>query len=139
MCDEQGWGQRILAEKRRNIGKFKQQNEAFVSVQTATSWKNVDNNCQHIIDIIEYCQQHGIRLIFVSTPCRKEYNLLLDVKQLKKMYELIHEFQLKYGIEYYDYRDDSRFCYDDFYDFSHLIDTGAEKFTKILADDIRLN
>ena len=55
------------------------------------------------------------------------------------MYEVIRKFQKECAVPYFDYLKDPRFVADDFYDSNHLSDIGAEKFTKILNEDIKNN
>ena len=53
------------------------------------------------------------------------------------MYELIHQFQKEFDVQYFDYLKDPRFVADDFYDNNHLSDIGSIKFTKIVNKDIK--
>ena len=40
------------------------------------------------------------------------------------------------NVEYYDYSTDERFIDEDFYDASHLTDIGANKFSKIVKEEV---
>ena len=53
------------------------------------------------------------------------------------MYELINQIQKEFSVPYLDYMKDARFDSLDFADPQHLSDVGAEKFTKILNEDIK--
>ena len=53
------------------------------------------------------------------------------------MYELTRQFQQANNLIYLDYLKDPRFIANDFFDSNHLSDIGAEKFTKILNEDIK--
>ena len=52
------------------------------------------------------------------------------------MFKRETKLQQDFRIAYFDYREDTRFVDDDFYDQSHLSEIGAEKFTRLLMDDI---
>ncbi len=76
-------------------------------------------------------------MILVSTPMWKIYNRLLDPNRVEIIRLQINKIQKEFGLEYYNYREDSRFTEDDFSDIQHLSASGAEKFTKILMSDIK--
>ena len=59
--------------------------------------------------------------------------------QLSKTMSLVLSLTQQYNLDFFDYREDGRFVDDDFIDQSHLSDVGAEKFTKILMNDLQLN
>ncbi len=109
----------------------------MMRVQTG-SLDVVNSNCNYLKDMVSFCRKKHIRMVLVSLPMWKTYNQALDAKYLAVMKQQIENFQQEYGIEYYDYREDNRFCESDFNDLNHLNAQGAEKFTKILATDIQI-
>ena len=85
---------------------------------------------------INECKINDIELIFVYTP---EYidgqNFVANRNDIIQIYR---DMSTKYSIEFYDYSNDS-LCFDkkNFYNASHLNNTGAEIFTKTLASDLK--
>lgn len=138
-CDPSGWGTDFkLIEKDDDIWDSEKEGETAASRHTAKDWNNVEYNIMLVKKIAEFCKQHNIKLVLITTPCWKTYCKNLDQKQLSQMYKLITELQQEYNIPYYDYLTDKRFVADDFFDNNHLSNVGAEKFTKILKTDIGL-
>ena len=55
----------------------------------------------------------------------------------EEMLSFVHRLQKKYPIiEYYDYCYDNRFVDEDFMDSSHLSEIGANKFSRIVKEEI---
>ena len=135
-CDKYGWGTAYpITNKDLNTWENA---DVVKSSQTAKDWTEINRNITKIKDIADFCQSHNIRLVLITTPCWHTYYNQLDKKQLDKMYELTYELQKEYNLQYLDYLKDNRFIADDFYDSSHLSDIGANKFTKILKQELNL-
>lgn len=87
--------------------------------------------------LAELAMNQGAKLILLATPMYKTYNISTNpiVKEEMKSFvaNLKHNYQ---NVEFYDYSTDKRFVDDDFYDSSHLTDIGANKFSKIVKEDI---
>lgn len=135
--DKFGWGNKYkLSEK--NIIKWNDGTEAEAAVKrhTAKSWDYIETNYERFKEMAKFCQSHNIQMILITTPCWYTYYDNLNKEQLKKMYELTHQFQKELNVPYFDYLKDTRFEADDFFDSNHLSDVGAIKFTKILDEDI---
>jgi hypothetical protein len=84
-------------------------------------------------------KKRNITPVLFVPPVTSNYNKYADKEKLKIMYNTISELCKKYKCKYYDYLTDSRFLVSDFGDCDHLNSTGAEKFSKILNEDILLN
>lgn len=132
----EGWILWPLADK-SPVWNAEHVNKSLARIYFAHSYDCVKTNYGYLEEIIRYCCQHGIRIVLVSTPHTKEYNKYLDSRQIAYTQKLVDKLKCQYKIEYLDYRDDSRFVDDDFFDQSHLSEFGAEKFTKIMMSDIR--
>lgn len=136
--DEYGWGNAYkLADKDMTTWNDGSEAEAAVNRHTAKTWDYVETNYDRIREIAQFCKSHGIRLVLITTPCWHSYYDKLGEEQLAKMYELTHHLQEEFSVSYFDYLKDPRFVADDFFDSNHLSDVGAEKFTKILNDDVK--
>ena len=90
-------------------------------------------SCYETLARISYHQ--GLRLILITTPVYETYQKRMNkyvsiemsnfYKHLNKMYP---------NVEYYDFSHDDRFIEDDFYDASHLSDSGAKKFSILVSE-----
>ena len=131
-----GWTPWLLSRK-SPIWNADHVNKSLARMNLAHSFKDVPSNYGYIADIADYCYQHKIKLILVSTPQTKEYNMCLNRNQIKNTEQLVRNIVKEYCVDYYDYRDDNRFLCEDYCDQSHLSEIGAEKFTKLLIVDIQ--
>lgn len=58
---------------------------------------------------------------------------------MQRTYKLIDSLANEYNLKYFDYMKDKRFNKEEyFYDGDHLSEVGAEKFSKILKQDLNL-
>lgn len=136
--DEYGWGNTYKLSK-KNINKWNDGTEAEAAVKrhTAKSWEYIDMKYAQMKELADFCKSRNIKLVLITTPCWSSYYDNLNKEQLAKMYELTNRFKNEFDVPYFDYLKDSRFEADDFYDSNHLSEIGAEKFTKILDNDIK--
>ena len=136
--DEYGWGTTYQLSK-KNMTQWNNgiEAEAAVKRHTAKNWDYIEDNYAQLQQLARFCKARDIQLILITTPCWNTYTNNLNEEQLAKTYELTHKFASEFGLPYFDYLKDKRFTPDDFYDSNHLSDVGAEKFTKILAEDIK--
>jgi hypothetical protein len=77
-----------------------------------------------------------IELVFITLPQYKTVSQYFNPKILKQNKDFLQKMCKKYKCQYFDYQDDSRFAIDDFWDNDHLNYIGAEKFTKIINEEI---
>ncbi len=130
-----GWVEGSVSKK-SSVWNAEHVNRSLARSYLASSYEKDLENYRYVSDIADYCKHHGVRLVLLSTPQTKEYNSCLNKEQIEHTGMLVRKLQRQYDVEYYDYREDSRFVDDDFFDQSHLSEVGAEKFTKILMKDI---
>ena len=110
-----------------------------VLTEHTKTWDYVEKNYVLMKEMAEFCKNRDIQLILVTIPCWLSYYERLNQEQLTKMHDITYRFQKEYNLLYFDYLKDSRFRKEDFYNNSHLSDSGAIKFTRILDQDIRTN
>lgn len=100
---------------------------------------------QHAYDVLwnvytyiaKVTMERHVRLVLLSPPVYKTYQASMHPTVKKDMYAFVKKLLHAYpNVEYYDYLYDQRFLPEDFNDSSHLTDTGAEKFSRILANII---
>lgn len=136
--DKYGWGNTFkLSEKNMSEWNDALAAKSTARRHTAKSMDYIETNYEQMKEIAVFCKKRNIRLILITTPCWQSYYNNLSKKQLDRMYELIHQFQKEFDVQYFDYLKDPRFVADDFYDNNHLSDIGSIKFTKIVNKDIK--
>jgi len=92
----------------------------------------IESNMNLLSKFIEICQNHQIKVMLITTPVYHYYYDYIDPIKYQRMQENINKLVNKYHVSYFNFLKDSRFVADDFYSEDHLIDKGAEKFSKIL-------
>ena len=79
-------------------------------------------------------QQSGVRLVLVSTPVYETYKERITKVMYNDMLQFVEKLKQKYpNVEYYNFIYAEGFLPEDFQDSSHLTDTGAVKFSKMLS------
>ena len=87
--------------------------------------------------IARVTQQRGARLILVHTPVYQTYQDAIDSRAMADIEQFVQKLQQKYpNVEYHNFLFAEGFTPDDFNDSSHLTSTGADKFSRILANVI---
>lgn len=138
--DKYGWCMDYRIEE-KDIRKWDNGSNAIAAAMRHTHL-NLDlakANYEKLNDIAQSCQRMGVELIIITTPTWHDYYNRLDKEQLSQMRSYVDRAVRKYGIRYLDYLKDKRFEANDFYDADHLSNIGAEKFSKILDEDIIQN
>ena len=137
LCDEYGWHAEPFVPKDDDWDDaVKVRN--LVGIQTG-SVDAVEQNYSYLKEMAAFCSQHHVRMILVSIPMSDAYNKALDRQQLAVTYQQIQRAREELKLDYYDYREDTRFSDDDFADLNHLNTVGSEKFTRIMIQDMQLN
>ncbi len=91
-----------------------------------------------LYDIIDYCREHDITPVLITTPFSKYYRDLVSDEFLQEFDETVTKIATDTGVNYYDYSYDPRFRgnLDYFSDSDHLNETGAAYFMEILLEEI---
>ena len=85
---------------------------------------------------VQECKKRQIDVVFITTPVLPTYYKYTNPEINKKNSDAIQKLCKEYNCQYYDYFRDDRFTNRDFYNNDHMNFIGAEKFSKILNDDI---
>ena len=96
----------------------------------------IDENKEYLIQIAKLCHEHNVRLFFISTPTLPAYYNKIDKPRWNYTKSVVNDICIEYNASYFNYLDDDRFETSDFFDIDHLCHKGAEKFSKILREDI---
>lgn len=93
---------------------------------------------EDLYDIIDYCKEHEITPVLVTTPFSKYYHDLVSEEFLQEFEEVITKVANDTGVSYYDYSNDSRFSSNlaYFMDADHLNSEGAACFMEILMKEV---
>ena len=81
----------------------------------------------------ELTKNAGVRLVLLGTPLYKTYLDDLNPAVLNEIESFVADLQRDFSnVEFFDFTADKDFLPEDFDDASHLMDSGAEKFSKKL-------
>lgn len=134
-CDSLGWGCRFTALERFDSTKMMNNAKYTIETHKTNNLDNVDYNVQYLNKIGDWCKEHNVNIIVITTPMWREYVNMINPKQLSVIYDVINKFTRKYNATFKDYLRDPRFMGNDFRDPDHLSNLGAEKFSHILKHD----
>ena len=131
--DSNGWATGYSVSKiDKNI-----ESDAIKTVTRHTpNGKYLKENIEYLNQIAEICEQHNVRLYFITAPTLSAYHNKIDANRWNFTKSVINEVCIKYNASYFNYLNDDRFDKSDFYDIDHLCHKGAEKFSKILREEI---
>ena len=119
------------------VATFDRENKKYARIQTVPSYERANENIRLVEEEVEWCQTHGVRFVLVFPPHWKTFNCLLSKQQVAKNKELIENLRCRYPITFLDYREDERFVETDFNDRMHLTVSGAKKYSRILARELK--
>ncbi len=96
-------------------------------------------NRKYLYQMAELCREHQVELVLVATPTLPPYYNSRRPDKLKQFYDEAENLKAQYSnVSFKDYVTDGRFENEDFYDCSHLCKEGADKFTRILRQDLEI-
>ena len=91
-----------------------------------------------LYNIIDYCKEHEITPVLITTPFSVYYTELISEEFLQEFSETVNRIATDTGVSYYDYSNDERF-YDNliyFSDSDHLNEKGCEYFMQVLLEEV---
>lgn len=86
--------------------------------------------------LVSELKKRNIKPVIVTPPVLPTYYNFADKSILEKNHRAINEICSKYKCDYFNYFTDKRFVKRDFWDNDHLNFIGAEKFSKIINEEI---
>lgn len=94
-------------------------------------------NKEYLLEMVELCQTQGVEVIFITTPISDQ--MLAQYSNLELPYQWYQFYAQQYGCQFLDfnlYRQRDALFPDEtaFYDKAHLSASGAEIFSRELAD-----
>ncbi|MCM1038862.1 MAG: hypothetical protein NC314_11330 [Roseburia sp.] len=93
---------------------------------------------ENLYDIIDYCKEHDITPVLITTPFSKYYRDLVSDDFLREFEETVTTIADDTGVTYYDYSYDARFRgnLNYFMDADHLNYEGIQYFMQILTEEV---
>ena len=86
--------------------------------------------------LLGWLQARGISVVFVTLPVSPGYLALERPGSRERTRAALDGFRRKFGVAWHDYSGDPRFIEDDFWDADHLNFQGADKFSRLLGDEV---
>lgn len=94
-------------------------------------------NRAYLYGMAEMCQQHGVQFVLLGFPTQPYYYQSRRPDKLKQYYAEADSLMAKYpNTIFIDHVVDERFTQEDFFDCSHLVKEGADKFTRLLREEL---
>jgi hypothetical protein len=105
-------------------------------INTFRKQENYVENLNNLEKMISELKKRNIVPVLVTPPIYTAYSKYTDpaINEINRI--SIENLCNKYSCNYFNYENDTRFNRDDFVDIDHLKAAGAEKFSRILNDEI---
>ncbi|HSE24676.1 MAG TPA: hypothetical protein VLB68_23645 [Pyrinomonadaceae bacterium] len=81
-------------------------------------------------------KQRNVSVVFITVPTHHTYYDHINPQSYQRMQDTIKQMTGKFGVPYFNYLRDERFATEDFINSDHLNSRGAEKFSRILNEDV---
>lgn len=134
-CDSLGYVKQSLSKKNDNW-----KNRSLPMIIDTTIDANREKQkllFSRYCTLAELAMNQGAKLVLIFTPLYKTYNNSTNPVAIREMESFVANLKQRYpNVEFYDYSTDERFIDEDFYDASHLTDIGANKFSKIVKEEV---
>jgi hypothetical protein len=138
-CSTLGWG---TTYKAGIVNDLEETAKAAVlrhtcDINSEKNTKLFTENMQILNSFAEICNQKNVKVIFLTTPTYYTYREKLNSEQLNEITEAMNNFVTKHtNCRYINWSENPDFVTEDFYDADHLNETGAEKLSVKLAQEI---
>lgn len=142
-CDNDGFQSRYFINIPYDDQQWKDYGEEHCKEHTIYNRKKDGGevywaNYEKLRAIIMMCKEHGVNVLFVSTPCHPYYYNYYDENQYAIFYDTYSGLSKKYdNVKWLDYTRSDEFNSDDMSNICHLNTQGATKLTRMLNDSIK--
>lgn len=143
---------KIFPDLKLSLTVFASENNAEINIEEFAARakdrysRHFDNKEEYFLEeritdlynIINYCKEHEITPVLITTPFSVYYTALISKDFLYEFNETVYGIAADTGVSYYDYSIDERF-YDNliyFSDSDHLNEKGCEYFMQILLEEV---
>jgi hypothetical protein len=86
--------------------------------------------------VIEHCRANGIYVFMVLPPMRENERKAYAAQTVTAFDSLFVSTASAPGVKYLDFTSDTRFTINDYVDFAHMNEKGADRFSAMLGDTI---
>ena len=97
---------------------------------------NIPENIHCLEKIIKELKDKGVFPVIITTPVYRTYSDNADIQRYGRLQKNIENLCTNSNIKYFNYFSDPRFVIEDFVNDDHLNPKGAEKFSKIINEEI---
>lgn len=104
--------------------------------ETEMRENSVTANVEALEQACRLLKERNVMVAFITIPAHHTYSDNIQPEKYQRMQEIIKQLSKKNKTEYFNYMFDTRFTEEDFINSDHLSETGAEKFTKIIDQEI---
>jgi hypothetical protein len=101
------------------------------------SSKNYYDNTEILDNMLHILRNRKIEPVLITIPVYKTYSKYVDSIIDSRNKNIINKLCDKHKCRYFNYFTDYRFTINDFFDNDHLNSRGAQKFSKILNEDLK--
>lgn len=134
-CDSLGYIKQSLSKRKENWKNWSLPKIVDTTLEANQEKRNLLYT--HYCTLAELANNQGVKLIILFTPKYKTYNNSTNPVVIQEIESFVASIKQRYpNIEYYDYSSDKRFVDEDFIDSNHLTYIGANKFSKIVKEEI---
>lgn len=116
-------------------GRKKQWDDASLKIKKDTYEKLgfIALNEAYLNEILQFCSQRDIKVLWITPPVSRSYYKLENAKQKDQNRKVLRQTLKRWSeVIYLDFEQDKRFSGEDFYDATHLNTNGAEKLARLL-------
>lgn len=143
---------KIFPDLKLSLTVFANENNAEINIEEFAARakdrysRHFDNKDEYFLeeritdlyDIINYCKEHEITPVLITTPFSIYYTELISEEFLQEFDKTVRRIATDTDVSYYDYSNDERFrdnlTY--FADSDHLNEKGCEYFMQVLLEEV---
>jgi hypothetical protein len=134
---DNGWLETPFDKSHENKNISDERGKRRADYHTAgMSEANIPYNRNELLRAITLCKNANVVPVLITIPVYHTYRDHMDRNKYERMQENVHSVGIETGTKYFNYLDDQRFDIDDFSDNDHLNAPGAEKFSKIVDQEV---
>lgn len=141
-CDADGFQSRYFEDLPYDDEKWKEHGKKFGGTNHTLIYREnakeiYESNTELLKEIITVCKKHGVKVLFVSTPCHPYYYESNDPIQKKIVDSTYNALCDEYdNVKWFDFTKSEDYNIDERSNTNHLNTKGAIKFTKMINDSI---
>ncbi|AEA42197.1 hypothetical protein Fluta_0188 [Fluviicola taffensis DSM 16823] len=134
---------KALSFKSKEEKPFLKENGQYISPGLATEndsierdIKRLDFQTKYFKKVIDFCQKKKVRVFIVMPPCRSNELISYSKVEIDEFNAFIKTFTKIKNVYYLNYSTTSNFNTKDYTDITHLNEKAANRFSKMLNNDI---